>query len=209
METKLQRPPPREVFFAPLAVSLGPTDLEMVQFAYECSKYGHAMQKRANGDRYFDHPKMVAWIYINEFKGRDVRVICDMLLHDLVEDAFLLSSHRLAHNFGAEVALDVAGLTKLPKAKDGSPKESTEEYLDRIIVRGPEAILTKLVDRLHNMRTVEHRPLEKRHEQIEETERYHLKILLPALGAHGSEWEELAIAVERKLQEALKAVPLR
>lgn len=204
-----RRPPPREVFFAPLAVSLDPAELEMVHFAYQCSKYGHAAGKRDNGDRYFDHPKSVAWIYIDEFGGRNVRVICDMLLHDVVEDAYLLSPHRLSLNFGQEVALDVAGLTKLPKAKSGAPKETIEAYLKRVIDRGPEAILTKLIDRLHNVRTLAHRSLEKRREQVAETRKYHLKLLVPALKRCDGQWRALAVAVECKIRDALKHVPLK
>jgi len=58
-----------DLFFARLAVVFNPTILERVQFAYIASKSGHSDQVRDDGTRYFDHPKGVAWIYINEFKG--------------------------------------------------------------------------------------------------------------------------------------------
>ena len=88
---KLQRPPGYELFFAPLAVGFSPNDHERVQFAYFVSKYGHAKQVRDGGGRYYlINPKAAAQIYINELKGRDARIIVDLLLHDISEDAYLL-----------------------------------------------------------------------------------------------------------------------
>ncbi|MGB4076345.1 MAG: hypothetical protein WBK28_01405, partial [Minisyncoccia bacterium] len=123
----VERPPPYELFFAPLVV-LAPREYEAVQFAYFASKYGHAKQVRDDGSRYFDHPKAAAWIYIHELGGRDPRTIINLLLHDLSEDCYLLSGYRLLRNFGEEIALDVRALTKLPKGK-----ETTTAYLERVI----------------------------------------------------------------------------
>lgn len=175
-----QRPPVYELFFAPLAVSLDPNDYERVQFAYFASKYGHAKQLREGGGRYFDHPKAAAWIYIKELKGRDPRVIIDLLLHDISEDTYLLSPHRISLNFGENIALDVHALTRLPKGK-----ESVEDYVKRIISRGPWAILTKLCDRLHNLRTLDACPVKKRQKKISETHQYYIPFLIPALGENG------------------------
>jgi len=193
-----QRPPGYELFFAPLAVVLNPTEYENVQFAYFASKYGHAGQVRDDGSRYFDHPKATAWIYISELGGRDPRVIVDALLHDLQEDSYLLSSYRIALNLGVDVALDVRADTKLPKGK-----ETTEEYLTRIIARGAWAILVKLCDRLHNLRTLHNRPGDKRTAQIEETQQYHIPMLILALRACGGPWTGYADTLETKMLDAI------
>lgn len=198
VQTKQQRPPGYELFFAPLQVTLGPSDYERVQFAYFASKYGHAGQIREDKSRYFDHPKAAAWIYIFELGGRDPDIIIDILLHDLQEDAYLLSPYRISLNFGAEIALDVRALTKLPKGK-----ETTEEYLGRIIGRGLRAIVAKLCDRLHNLRTLHDRSEESRIHQIEETRQYHIPLLLPALREHGEMLTMYANALERKITEAI------
>ncbi len=158
------------------------------------------MQKRDDGGRYFDHPKNVAWIYINELGGRNVRTICDHLLHDMLEDSWLLSLYRLRLNFGDDVALDVQALTKLPKGK-----ETTPQYLKRGVARGPETILTKLDDRLHNVRSLGGTKPEKRQRQIKETEEYHLPILLPALRGFGNPWIGYADTLEAKMREAIAA----
>ncbi len=193
-----QRPPGYELFFAPLQVVLNPTDYERVQFAYIASKYGHARQVRDSGIRYFDHPKAAAWIYISELGGRDPRVIIDLLLHDLSEDQYLLSPYRISLNFGAEIALDVRALTKLPKGK-----ETTEECLSRIIMRGPWSILAKLCDRLHNLRTLFACAEEKQKEQVKETLSYHLPLLVPALRKCGEPWTVYADTLDSKIREAV------
>ncbi len=193
-----QRPPPYEVFFIPLEVMLDPKQLEEVRFAYQVSKYGHASQVREGGGRYFDHPKSAAWIYIDEFGGRDYRIIIVLLLHDVPEDSHLMTPYRLQLNFGVEIALDVLAVTKLP---DG--KESTEDYLARVKVRGPRTIFVKLIDRLHNLRTLGGRTREKQLEQIVETRQYHLRLLVPALRAHGGCWAEYADSIEAKINEAI------
>jgi GTP pyrophosphokinase len=192
------RPPPFELFFAPLEVTLKPSKLECVRFAYIASKYGHAGQVRDDGTRYFDHPKASAWIYIHELDCRNVRMICVLLLHDISEDTYLLSPYRMSLNFGIDIALDVHALTKLP-----GKKESAEEFLQRIIERGPEAILGKLIDRLHNLRTLSGCTEEKRKAQRAETCRFHLPMLVPALKSHGGEWAQLAVKVESLINQAL------
>lgn len=199
MNQVFQRPPCYELFFAELAVVLLPGQYEQIQFAYFISKYGHAKQLRDDGTRYFDHPKAATWIYIHELGGRDVRIIIDTLLHDIQEDTYLLSSYRSSLNFGVDVALDLRALTKLPKGK-----ETAELYLGRIIARGPRPIVAKLCDRLHNLRTMAARSAEKIQSQIEETERFHMPLLLGALKSCGDEWLGIASQLEQKIAEAIE-----
>jgi len=194
-----QRPPGYELFFAPLQVMFDPNTHERVKFAYFVSKYGHAKQVRDDESRFFDHPKGAAWIYISELGGKDPEVVINILLHDIGEDSYLLSPYRTALNFGSERALDVRALTKLPKGK-----ETTEEYLSRIIARGPRAIVAKLCDRLHNLRNVNRCTEEKRDRQIRETNEYHGPLLIPALYACESPWKEHAKRLDTLLEQALE-----
>ena len=193
-----KRPPPYEVFFAPLEAHLSPTKLERIQFAYFLSKYGHALQKRDDGTRFFDHPKSVAWSAMTEYDFLDPEVIILCLLHDTKEDTYLLSLFRIALNFGVRMALDIRAVTKLKKGK-----ETTEEYLARIIARGPKAIFAKLLDRLHNLRELGNCEPEKIARQLEETRKYHLQLLSPALRTHGDKWSAIADKTEQKILEAM------
>lgn len=190
--------PPFELFFAPLEVMFDPNTLEQIRFAYFISKYGHAKQVRDSGGRFFDHPKGAAWIYIYELGGRDPRIINDLLLHDIQEDTYLLSSYRISLNFNKDVALDVRALTKLPKGK-----EALLQYLQRMVDRGREAITAKLCDRLHNVRTLDGWSPEKRKCYAEETQEHYLSVLIPALRAYGSQWAIDADKLEKKIKEAL------
>lgn len=190
--------PGYNLFLSTLSADYDPNTLETVSFAYVASKYGHASQERDGGGRYFDHPKAAAWIYINELGGRDPRIICDILLHDIKEDAYLLSIHRIRINFGKDVALDVLSVTKLPKGK-----ETTEAYLQRIIDRGPWAVVTKLCDRLHNVRTLGTCTPEKRAKQIIETKEVVMPPLIQALYDAGGDWLILGTMLEKKLNAAL------
>lgn len=190
--------PVYDLFFLPLVVVHDPNTIELMSFAYISSKYGHAMQVRDDGSRYFDHPKSAAWIYINELGGRDPRVICDILLHDLREDSRLLSTYRVNLNFGTDIALDLCSLTKLQKGK-----ETQEEYLQRIIARGPWTILSKLCDRLHNIRSLGGCAPEKQKRQVIETRDVLMPLLLNALQLCGGDWAMYAFNLEFKLKEAL------
>lgn len=195
---EVKRPPGYELFFRPLEVVLNPRDYERVRTAYIFSKYGHAGKPREDGSRVFDHPKSAAWIYISELGGRDSDVIIVILLHDISEDEYLLSPYRISLNFGVENALDLGAVTKLPEGK-----ETTEEYLARVIARGARAILAKLCDRLHNLRNLRRCTKQKRVRQIRETQRYHLRLLIPALRKWGEPWSEYADMLERKMHDAI------
>ena len=196
-----QRPPGFELFFAPLQIALCPNDLERVEFAYIASKFGHHKQTRDNGRRYFDHPKNAAWIGINELDIRDPRILIAVLLHDHSEDSYLLSLYRIALNFGKETALDVRALTKLPKGK-----ETTELYLMRIIYQGPYCIVTKLLDRLDNLRDVDGCDDDKKRKQVKETKDYHLPMLIPALKKHSGIWILYADLLEEKIFNAIAEI---
>lgn len=199
------RPPPQELFFLPLQIRLKPDELEQVRFAYICSKHGHGHKGklREDGTRQFDHPKSATWILIDQLELFDADALTQTLLHDMPEDSFLLSHFRIGLNFGIQNACGVGALTKLPKGK-----ETTKQYLYRIVEQGWRTIIAKLADRLHNLRTLAGRPLAKRIEQIEETEAYHLPILIPALRSHGGDCERYADLLEQMIRQAIANAPL-
>ncbi len=99
-------------------------------------------------------------------------------------------------NFGKDIANDVVAVTKLPKGK-----ETTAQYLARVIAQGPWAILAKLCDRLHNLRDCVIGEKFKR--QVEETAQYHLPLLIPALKKEGGEWAIYADILLEKISVAM------
>ena len=57
----------------------------MIGSAYEFSKAGHHGEFRTSGERYFDHPKFVAWYLITILKICDWQSSVEALLHDLFQ----------------------------------------------------------------------------------------------------------------------------
>lgn len=195
------RPPGREVFFASLETFLDPREMEQVGFAYYASKYGHRPQERDDGSRYFDHPKRAAWIYINELGGRDPDVIIILLLHDILEDSYLLSSYRINVNFAEKNAIRVRALTKMSKGK-----ETLEEYIARIVATDVQTVLAKLLDRLDNLRSLSGCAIEKQKKQIRESKEIILPKLLSALRSHGVQYSMYADYIEKEAKKAMDAV---
>lgn len=161
-QNTLERPLGREVYFDLLRPYFLEIDLETIKAAYAFSKYGHAKQIREGGGRYFDHPKSVSIIIFNEWRVLDSGIIAVALLHDVQEDSFILSETRMIVNFGEQLTFTVKLLTKDPNNK--------KIYYPRLKQSGDwRAVLVKIADRIHNMRTLGARPRHKQLEQVEET----------------------------------------
>ncbi len=194
--TSPARPPGRVLYFDRLAKILDPIDLERVQTAYQLSKYGHARQKRDDGSRYFDHPKEVNWIYVDELGGRSARLMICNLLHDTIEDQFLLTFNVIQRLFGTATARDVHAISK-------QVDEPTDVYVRRVIERGPFTMTSKLCDRLHNNRSLRGVDSEKTERTRKSTREYHLPMLIPALKRHGGLWVAHATKLEELMEEAM------
>ena len=94
----------------------------------------------------------------------DSTSIVAALLHDVVEDADV-RGEDIAQEFGPEVAGLVDGLTKISHLTFRSTAEEQVENYRKLllsIAKDARVIIIKLADRLHNMRTLEHLPPDKR-----------------------------------------------
>ncbi|HEV8356951.1 MAG TPA: bifunctional (p)ppGpp synthetase/guanosine-3',5'-bis(diphosphate) 3'-pyrophosphohydrolase [Gemmatimonadales bacterium] len=137
-------------------------DLELIDRALRFSASAHRGQKRMSGEEFISHSIAVATILIGQFL--DSTSIAAALLHDVVEDADV-SGEDIAAEFGSEVAGLVDGLTKIAHLTfRSSAEEQVENYRKLLlsIAKDARVIIIKLADRLHNMRTLEHLPAEKR-----------------------------------------------
>lgn len=145
-------------------------DLEEIKTAYAFSKYGHRNQERDGGGRYFDHPKAVSLIIFDEFGIRfDWRVIVIALLHDIVEDQYLLTERRIWINFKDQVAQGVKFVSK--------DEESKGLFFSRLFLCGQwRPMVVKLADRIHNMRTLSDCTIEKQKKQKEETRQFYFEL---------------------------------
>ena len=156
-------------------LSYTPLDVMKLRRAYDYAKRHHEKQKRASGEPYIIHPLNVA--YILSFMHADMDTIMAALLHDVVEDTES-TLDEIEKNFNKTVRELVDGVTKMTKLDFNNKKELSAINIRRLIVslaRDPRIIIIKLVDRLHNMRTLEYKNIEKQQEKALET----LEIYVP------------------------------
>lgn len=136
---------------------------DMVYVAYRLAKAAHKNQFRRSGAPYIEHPVQLA--YIAAQLELDTTAISAALLHDVVEDTPYTDADIEAL-FGKSVAALVDGLTKLKKIKYSSHEEQQVENLRKMffaMAQDIRVIIIKLIDRLHNMRTLNFMP---RHKQL-------------------------------------------
>ncbi len=156
-------------------LSYAPLDIVKLRRAYEYAKKHHEKQLRASGEPFIIHPINVS--YILSFMHADVDTLVAALLHDVVEDteSTLLEIEK---TFNKTVRDLVDGVTKMTKLDFNNKKELSAINIRRLIVslaRDPRIIIIKLVDRLHNMRTLEYKSPKKQQEKALET----LEIYVP------------------------------
>lgn len=141
---------------------LSPEDLEMIKKAYVYSATVHQGQVRLSGEPYLTHPMEVAGILAD--MKMDAATIISGLLHDTVEDT-LSTIEQVEQEFGKDVAFLVNGLTKLSLISFRSQEERQAENFRKMILAMSSDIrilLVRLADRIHNMRTLQYQPPEKK-----------------------------------------------
>ncbi len=144
-------------------------DVALVSKAYEFSKDAHKDQKRYSGDAYFTHPAEVGFLLAEA--GMDGQAIAAGLIHDTIEDAGI-KPKTIEEQFGPDVLSLVEGVTKLGTLRYRGLERHTESLrkLFAATAKDIRVLIIKLMDRLHNARTLEHVPrLEKRTRIAEET----------------------------------------
>lgn len=159
-------------------------DIEVIRQAYDFSATVHKGQKRLSGEPFLVHPMAVADI-IADLK-LDVPSVVGGLLHDTVEDT-LTSLEEVKSIFGAEIATLVDGVTKLSRVNFTSRQEKQAENFRKMILamaKDVRVILIKLADRTHNMRTLNHIPVDKQIRTAQET----LDIYAPLAHRLGIAW---------------------
>ncbi len=169
-------------------------DVDLIRKAYAFSARVHEGQKRLSGEPYLIHPMAVADI-IGDLK-LDVPSVVGALLHDTVEDT-LITLDEVKSTFGSEIAALVDGVTKLSQVNFTSHEEKQAENFRKMVVamaKDIRVVLIKLADRVHNMRTLSHLPVEKQILTAQET----LDIYAPLSHRLGIAWikselEDLAL----------------
>ena len=129
------------------------SEIARLRSAFEFAREAHRPQRRKSGEPYIIHPVCVARIVAEELElGADPVIAA--FLHDVVEDTDY-SIDDIRERFGDDVAFLVGVVTKEKKDKYVQSKQ-VDNY--RQILASMQydvrALLIKLADRLHNMRTL-------------------------------------------------------
>ena len=144
-------------------------DFDMIDRAYALAAKAHGNQRRRSGEPYICHPLSVAQILVE--LGMDSESIAAALMHDVAEDTSV-GVTEIRQKFGDEVALLVDGVTKLTKIQFSNIEELQAENLRKMLLamsRDVRVMIIKLCDRLHNMRTGDAWPEQKRRDKARET----------------------------------------
>src|SRR3954449_6811123 len=144
-------------------------DLGIIRKAYDFSLKHHEGQSRASGEPYLVHPLEVALV-LAEMKMDPVAIAAG-LLHDSVEDTSVTIAD-IRKEFGEQVAHIVEGVTKISKIDFATREERQAENLRKMMlamVDDVRVVLIKLADRLHNMRTLDALPPDRREKIARET----------------------------------------
>jgi len=155
-------------------------DFSLIERAYALARDAHQGQERKSGEPYIQHPLEVAIMLANPLRA-DRETIAAGILHDVIEDTDY-TYEDLKEIFGEEVANLVNGVTKLAvfqrhnsewdeaahgkiKTRPLSAEEAqAENYRKMFLAMSDDirVIMIKIADRLHNLRTLESMPEDKR-----------------------------------------------
>ena len=160
-----------------------------IRKAYEFAREAHEGQLRKSGHPFISHPLEAASILAS--LNMDVATIQAALLHDTVEDVEDVTLRDIERRFGKEVAGLVDGVTKLGRLNYDTRTEQQSDSMRKMFIAMAQdlrVILIKLADRLHNMRTLDALPEQRRIDKARET----LEIFAPLahrFGISAIKWE--------------------
>ena len=137
-----------------LSRRLSAEDVERISDAYQLAREAHKEQKRKSGEPYIMHPVAVAKIVAEELR-LGANPIIAAFLHDVVEDTSY-TIEDIKERFGDDVAFLVDVVTKKKKKNSTTSSSQIDNYKQMLnsLHYDIRALLIKLSDRLHNMRTL-------------------------------------------------------
>jgi GTP diphosphokinase / guanosine-3',5'-bis(diphosphate) 3'-diphosphatase len=143
-------------------------DKDLVKRAYIFSEKAHKNHLRLSGEPYFSHLSETAKI-LAEY-GMGASTVAAGLLHDTIEDTGT-APKLIESEFNSEILFLVEGVTKLGKLQYHGADRHNESLRKLFVAMSQDirVLMIKLADRLHNMRTLIHVPVEKRKRIASET----------------------------------------
>src|SRR3989344_4823103 len=128
--------------------------IAIIKKAFDYASQIHAKEKRMSGDPYIIHPIAVS-LKIAKLK-LDAQTIAAALLHDTIENQGIAIA-EIKRLFGDEIAFLVDGVTKVDKVRYHGIERAVESIRKMFLALAEDirVVIIKLMDRLHNMKTLE------------------------------------------------------
>tara|TARA_B100000902_G_scaffold392929_1_gene446177 strand:- start:8711 stop:10921 length:2211 start_codon:yes stop_codon:yes gene_type:complete len=144
-------------------------DKKLIRKAFNLAVDAHKEARRKSGEPYIYHPIAVAHITAKEIGLGATSIVC-ALLHDVVEDTDY-EIEDIERIFGKKISRIIEGLTKISEVFDQDISLQAENFRKMLLTLSDDVrvILIKLADRLHNMRTLESMPDQKKKKISSET----------------------------------------
>jgi GTP diphosphokinase / guanosine-3',5'-bis(diphosphate) 3'-diphosphatase len=137
--------------------------VDLLERAFAAAAGLHDGQHRKSGEPYITHPLAVTHILAGY--GMDADTLAAALLHDTVEDTEI-TIEAVTADFGETVAALIDGVTKLDRVKFSNREDQQAATIRKMVMamaRDVRVLIIKLVDRLHNIRTIQ--PLKEEKQQ--------------------------------------------
>ncbi len=167
-------------------------DIALITKAYNLSEEAHKNQKRKSGEPYMTHAAAIG-LNLAEMT-MSPRTIAAGLLHDTIEDT-TVTADDIKKQFGEEILFLVEGVTKLSSVRYHGADRHNESLRKLFVATSQDirVLIIKLVDRLHNMKTLQYVSKEKQLRIAHET----LEIYVPiahrlGMGSIRKDLEDLA-----------------
>ncbi len=134
---------------------------ELIIKAYKFTEQAHRGQRRLSGEPFLNHLFETAKILAQ--LGMDAQTVASGLLHDVLEDT-KTTEEEIEKEFGPEILFLINGVTKLKTLKYRGHERYVESLRKFFIAMANDlrVVIIKFADRLHNLRTLQHLPEEKR-----------------------------------------------
>ena len=161
-----------EQLFSYLSNRATSEEMSRMRQAFEFAAEAHSEQKRKSGEPFIMHPIAVASIVARELELGDGPII-SAFLHDVVEDTDY-TVEDIRSRFGDDVAFLVDTVTKRKKDSYQHSKQidNYRQILESVHY-DIRALLIKLADRLHNMRTLDSMRADKQMKIAGETDYFY------------------------------------
>lgn len=139
--------------------------IAVIKSAFEFAEETHKNEKRESGEPYFTHPIAVS-LKVAELK-LDANTLAAALLHDVIENHGVKIEEikrQFAPPAGGEIAFLVEAVTKVERVQYRGVERAVESLRKMFLALAEDirVVIIKLMDRLHNMETLEPLPEEKR-----------------------------------------------